>query len=224
MAFTAKIIPTEDGSHTLFHSELEENYHSKQGAIGESAYVYISNGLLPVLERLPSVSVLEIGFGTGLNAFLSLLEAEKHQKTISYTGIEMYPVPLDCITNLNYSNFFSEKERMLFLELHTSVWNTFHFLSNHFQVKKVAADFTRPTFEFAQFDLIYFDAFAPQKQPELWTKNQIDKLFNALKPGGILVSYCAQSQFKRTLKEIGFSVGTIKGFGRKREMTLARKD
>lgn len=208
-----------DGSSTLFLPEINETYHSRNGAITESQYVYIDNGLANCPG--PIVNILEFGFGTGLNALLSLRNAQKHGKTLAYTSVEKYPLPQDILRQINYGSKLNmdaawmELQRLSWGE--KQVWAALHTLF------KFEGDFRDIPFQPASFDLVYYDAFGPSKQAEVWQTDYLQVAFDALKTGGLLVTYCAQGQFKRNLKSLGFQVEAIKGPPGKLEMVLAKK-
>lgn len=214
---------TEDGSQSIFSEQYGVTYHSKFGAVTESAHVFIAAGLRykAVVQR--EIAILETGLGTGLNAFMTWLEAERRNLTIHYTGLEINLLPPEAVNSLDYPLALDCPGRADdFLRLHQCTWETKHVFSESFIFEKCRAGiehFTRPD----AFDLIYFDAFAPQAQPELWTEEVFRHMYESLKPEGVLVTYCAQGHFKRTLKKAGFSVERLQGPPGKREMTRALK-
>lgn len=215
---------TNDGSHTLFSAQYGVTYHSHFGAITESAHVFIAAGLRfkAVVQR--DIRILEAGFGTGLNAFMTWLEAERRNLQVSYTGLEINPLSAEDAADLNYPLLLNAPDRATdFHLLHRCEWEKAHPLSEHFVFEKRRT----PIEQFEQkdaFNLIYFDAFAPQAQPELWTDEVFARLFNSLRPEGALVTYCAQGEFKRSLKRAGFVVERLQGPPGKREMTRALKE
>ncbi|MFM7024275.1 MAG: tRNA (5-methylaminomethyl-2-thiouridine)(34)-methyltransferase MnmD [Flavobacteriales bacterium] len=212
------LIITNDGSHSLRVEELNETYHSIHGALQEARHVFLKEGFYQTEEE---VSILEIGFGTGLNAFITMLEAHKTVRKVNYTGIEKFPVSTDMIQALNYGQLLGEPE--WFDELHLLNWEMAVPVSDYFTLTKLQGDIA--TIDFAPaFHIIYFDAFAPDKQPEMWSKKVFAKMHEALLPGGILVTYCAKGQVKRDLKEVGFQVESVPGPPGKREMIRARKN
>jgi len=220
---------THDGSHTLYSPELNENYHSINGAVDESTHVFIEAGLKPVLQAKKGIYVLEVGFGTGLNAWLSACYVQKNypDSLVSYVALEPYPVPPEIIGQLNYtqapvSNSLSPM-RELYYQLHETPWETeTKVLYNQFHLRKfpVRLEEFKP---YWLFDLIFYDAFAPGKQPEMWEKSLFKSLYDKTVPGGTLVTYCAKGQFKRDLREIGWEVESLPGPTGKREMTRAIK-
>ena len=217
------LIVTADGSHSLFAEQYGVTYHSKYGAVTESAHVFIDAGLRYKAAVQPELAVLEVGFGTGLNAFMTWLEAERRNLRVRYTGIEAYPIDLKAAATLNYAEQLKAAERQRdFLRLHRCAWERETALSESFSLTK--RRIRLETFESpAAFDLIYFDAFAPQAQPELWTEAIFARLYAALRPEGALVTYCAKGEVKRTLKKVGFDVERLPGPPGKREMTRAER-
>ncbi|WP_313807045.1 tRNA (5-methylaminomethyl-2-thiouridine)(34)-methyltransferase MnmD [Flavobacterium sp.] len=215
------IIQTADGSSSLLVEDWGETYHSRHGAIQEAQHVFIQNGLS--LFEGQSVSVLEIGFGTGLNAFITLLEAEKNKQQIDYVGVEAYPIlkeeadKLNYVSQLDANQFVGEFEK-----LHSSEWSIKTVVSEHFSLTKRQQYFNEIT-DKNQFDLIYFDAFGFQYQPELWTVAIFEKMFHALKPEGVLVTYACRGPIKRAMQEVGFTTQKLKGPPGKREMLRAFK-
>jgi len=214
---------TQDGSHSIFAEQYGVSYHSKYGAITESLHVFIDAGLRFKAALKPELSILEVGFGTGLNAFLTWNEAERRNLHVRYVGIEAYPLPCDVAQTLNYAEQTNAPRGTSdFVRLHQCTWGRAVKLSDHFvlQKKHIRLEAFRPQ---ERFDLIYFDAFAPQSQPELWTERIMVLMYKALYPDGLLVTYCAKGDFKRTLKNVGFEVERLAGPPGKREMTRAWK-
>ncbi len=217
------LILTNDGSHSVYSETYGVTYHSRFGAVTESAHVFIAAGLRykAVVQR--EIAILETGFGTGLNAFMSWLEAERRNLQIRYVGLETMPVGPEEAQALNYTDLLGVPDRAAdFQTLHTCTWGEDHALSEHFHFRKEQTPIE--TFEAQEaFDVVYFDAFAPQAQPELWTVEVFGRMYRALRPEGVLVTYCAQGEFKRTLKQAGFQVERLQGPPGKREMTRATK-
>ena len=215
------IEPTADGSNTLFVPELNEHYHSIKGALTESEHIFIRMGV----EHHPSPSprVLEIGFGTGLNAFLTLLYADKTQRTVHYTSLERYPVAPELISHLGYPERICPEHAVDFYALHRAAWEEDIPLTPYFTLHKVQTDFT--TYDFPDaYDVVYFDAFAPEKQPEMWTQDLFARLYHSLRPRGILTTYCAKGIVRRTLQAVGFTVERLPGPPEgKREILRASK-
>ena len=217
------LFETQDGSHSLFSKEYGVSYHSKYGAIQETQHVFINAGLrLKAIEQT-EISILEIGFGTGLNAYMTIFESEKRGLTIDYVGVEAYPVSKEITQQLNYAKQVNQPEsQAIFDTIHDIEWDVPHSINEHFRLTKVNKRFEELDYV-SKFDLIYFDAFAPTSQPELWEIPLLTIMFNALKPNGVLVTYCAKGQFKRNLKAVGFTIEAIPGPPGKREMTRAIK-
>lgn len=222
-ATSPRIFETQDGSHSLFSEQHGVSYHSKYGAIQESQHVFMESGLYYKMTGSKSLSVLEIGLGTGLNAFMTLLEAEKHRIKINYTAAEAYPVSREEALQLNYPGLLDSKSwAAQFLSIHECEWGSSHPLSPHFTFTKLLSRFEALDFS-ENFDVIYFDAFAPTAQPELWEPPVMEIMYRALRPGGVMTTYCAKGSVKRTLKAIGFEIEALPGPPGKREMTRAVK-
>ncbi|MFO8234201.1 MAG: tRNA (5-methylaminomethyl-2-thiouridine)(34)-methyltransferase MnmD [Bacteroidales bacterium] len=215
-----KIITTEDGSHTLYQPELKEYYHSVHGAIQESKHVFIDNGLH--YTHIDPVNILEIGFGTGLNAILTCLDALQNQRLTDYTAIEKYPLDSEVIDQLNYTNFFDSQGAELFNTIHRAKWGTPKMITSLFSITKYRADFTGVDIS-GTYDIVFFDAFAPEKQPDMWSMENFSRLFLALNDKGVLVTYSAKGLVKRRLEEVGFRVVKLPGPPGKREMIRAEK-
>lgn len=216
-----QLIITADRSHTLFHPALNETYHSKGGAIGESQYVYIASGLEHIAATRDQINIFEFGFGTGLNALLTWMHAEKHQKAVYYDSVEKYPLGKEVYEQLNYGEQLNETKK--YSLLHSSAWNEEIILDPLFHFHKQALDIFDFPFPSSFYNLVYFDAFAPSKQAEVWAPLLLQKIHQSLKPGGILVTYCSQGQFKRDLKEVGFILEMLPGPFKKKEITRAIK-
>ena len=211
-----EIIITADGSHTLYVPELEEHYHSVNGAIQESMHVFINNGF--EITTANPVNILEIGFGTGLNAFLTLLKAEERNRKVFYTTIEKYSLPQSVTNVLNYET----DNRKLFRQIHHAPWNSYHTITPHFVIRKIETDATE-TIPEGKYDVIYFDAFAPDKQPEMWTKKIFEKIYAFTSISGVFVTYSAKGEVKRNLKLCGFNVELLPGPPGKRHIIRAIK-
>lgn len=217
------LFETQDGSHSIFSDQFGVSYHSKYGAIQETQHVFINAALRLKALLQKEIHILDIGFGTGLNAYMTLLEAVKRDLQIHYTAIEAFPISYQKATDLNYSTLLnSEAQHEDFLEMHEEDWEEAIEINEHFQFIKHLRKFEEIDFT-NQFDIIYFDAFAPNAQPELWEAELLGKMYQALKPEGVLVTYCAKGVVKRTLKAVGFEIESLKGPPGKREMTRAVK-
>ena len=216
-----KIIRTADGSHTIRIEEWNEQYHSMHGAVAESYHVFIKSGLRQLSQ--PSISILEMGFGTGLNAIITLAEALKSDLRVRYSTVEAHPVPKEEWQQLNYPEILkSESLREFFQKIHQANWEQWVSLCPEFQLRKLQLDI-REFDANDEFHLIYFDAFGYRVQPELWTEQLFEIMFRALKPGGILVTYAAKGLVRRTLQNVGFTVERLPGPPGKREMLRAVK-
>lgn len=216
-----EIITTLDGSTTIHLPELNESYHSKHGAIQEAYHVFIKNGLS--LFQRESVAILEIGFGTGLNALITYVEAEKNNQSIDYVGIEAYPVAFDEAMKMNYASELNTTHSVaVFQKMHECHWEEKQILSDHFSLLKRQQFFEVISDENA-FDLIYFDAFGFRVQPELWSLDIFKKMFTALKSEGVLVTYACRTSIKNAMKDAGFTVEKLPGAPGKREMLRASK-
>lgn len=221
-----KIALTEDGSSTIFNSSFNQHYHSIHGAISESQHVFMKMGWeFSTSLELPrnDLSILEIGFGTGLNAFLVLLEWEKEKnRRVTYTTLEAFPLEENKIVQLNYAEqLHVPAQQENFLKLHRTEWEIPVAIENGFSIlkKKIKLEDFIPAKN--SFDLVFFDAFSPEAQPELWTEEIFRKLYAGMKEGGILVTYCAKGQVRRNLIAAGFSVERLEGPPGKREMLRA---
>lgn len=217
-----KIIKTEDGSTTIHLVDWGECYHSKNGAIQEAYHVFINNGLSLVKEK--SVSILEMGFGTGLNAFVTLLESEQNDLRIDYVGIEAYPISDEEIQSLNYvEQLNAEKFKDEFSLMHNSEWGVKTKITENFTLTKRKQLF-QDIDDLNQYDIVYFDAFGYPFQPELWSEAIFVKMFNSIKEKGILVTYAARGVIKRAMQHAGFQVKKVPGPPGKREMFIAFKN
>lgn len=219
-----KLIITEDGSHSLYREDLKETYHSFHGAKGESMHVFIDQGLDYLREAgIKNVRVFEVGLGTGLNALLAANYASHHQVSVDYHSVEPIPVPKEIYNQLNYAS--NPEEAALLQKIHESDWEESIKIHEWFSLAKYEKrleDIKLHDFE-NSFDVIFFDAFAPGKQAELWRLENLELCFALLNPGGILTTYCAQGQFKRNLATAGFEVQTLKGALGKKEMVRGMK-
>ncbi len=219
-----KIITTSDGSHSLFNEELNETYHSVHGAIQESNHVFIQSGLHYFIEEFKpkNISILEIGFGTGLNALLTIKEAQQLPSlNFRYTTLEAFPLGEEVWSKLNYADELNLKDE--FNALHRVSWKEEHAIGSNFQFQKQHIKLQDVFLKPFSFDIIFFDAFAPNKQPELWEIDALRKVTEALNTDGVFVTYCAKGQLKRDLKSLGLVVQTISGPPGKKEMVRAVK-
>jgi len=242
-----KIITTADGSKTIHIEKWNEQYHSKHGAIQESNHVFIKNGLHHFyfeqchLERVTlslskrsrkvvsvtkefqqKISILEIGFGTGLNAFITCLETEKLKTNIDYVGVEAYPISSEEVSALNYAELISEKDSQIFIKLHETQWEVLNQITSKFTLTK-RKQFFEDIKDIEAFNIIYFDAFGAKIQPELWAEAIFKNMHNALKPKGVLVTYSAKGSVRRAMQAVGFTVERLEGPPGKREMLRATK-
>jgi len=215
-----EIRQTKDGSNTLYVPALNEHYHSVHGAWQESQHVFIKHGLEHVLAAKKDLKILEVGFGTGLNAILTFPFALARQAVIQYDTLEKFPLTEDVIAQLQYQKLILNPELYeVFLQMHSAPWNTPVELIPQFTLQKMHETLEAFAPPAAYYDVVYFDAFAPDKQPELWTDQLFAKLCKATRPGGVLVTYCAKGAFKRSLRAAGFAVEALPGPPGKREMT-----
>lgn len=219
-----EIRQTKDGSNTLYVPELNEHYHSVHGALQESQHVFIKHGLEHVLATKKDIKVLEVGFGTGLNAILTYPFALAQKAFIQYDSLEKFPLEKEVVAELGYNQAILNPELYeVFLQMHNATWNEPAKLIPYFTLQKIhetLEEFIAPS---SYYDIVYFDAFAPEKQPELWADAMFAKLYKAIRPGGVLVTYCAKGSFKRSLKAAGFTVEALPGPPGKREMTRGVK-
>ena len=216
-----KLEQTADGSYTLYVPELDEHYHSVKGALTESQHIFIDMGLKH--SSVPSPRILEIGLGTGLNCFLTFIASEETGRKIHYTGIERYPLKEEVIRTLDYPTLIGKGHDDAYFAIHQAAWEKDVPLSSSFTLHKIEGDFTQYTFE-GKYDIIYFDAFAPEKQPEMWDQSLFDSLYHVLNDGGILTTYCAKGIVRRMLQASGFMVERLPGPpGGKREILRATK-
>ncbi|MGV9003711.1 tRNA (5-methylaminomethyl-2-thiouridine)(34)-methyltransferase MnmD [Flavobacterium sp.] len=215
-----EIIQTKDGSTSIHIPEWNESYHSTNGAIQEANHVFIKNGLS--LFEGKSISVLEIGFGTGLNTLITYNETLKRNQQINYVAVEAYPISLEEAMAMNYPEKINPDLKDLYHILHTSEWNREIKLDANFTFQK-RKQFFEAIDDVKRFDLIYFDAFGYATQPELWTESIFHSMYNALKMNGILVTYACRSIIKNNMLSAGFSIEKLPGAPGKREMLRATK-
>ncbi len=215
------LIITSDGSSSIHIPEWDESYHSIHGAVQEAYHVFIKSGLEYIEEK--NIAILEIGLGTGLNCFITFLEAQKNNLIIDYTGIEAYPINQNERKHLNYvSELKAENHQGIFDNIHDSNWDKKNRLSTNFSFTKCQKKFQEISSE-NDFNLIFFDAFGPKVQPELWTEALFQKMYNSLQPYGVLVTYSAKGSVRRAMQKVGFKVEKLSGPPGKREMLRAVK-
>lgn len=217
-----KLIVTADGSHSFYLEEMDEHYHSKHGSVKESKHIFIGAGLEPLLQTTKSLKILEVGMGTGLNVWLSALALKGSNTKVFYTAVEAYPLALSEIENINYPKLLGEGRELL-NQIHQTEWEVPNELSDELVLLKRKTKLQELKFE-QQYDLVYFDAFAPEKQPELWEEAVFKKVFDAMNVRGVLVTYCVKGVIRRRLQALGFKVEKLPGpTGGKREMLRAEK-
>tara|TARA_R110002020_G_scaffold293535_5_gene509090 strand:- start:11534 stop:12220 length:687 start_codon:yes stop_codon:yes gene_type:complete len=220
-----KIVKTADGSTTIQITEWNEQYHSMHGAIQEAQHVFLKTGLDHFISKsaLEQLNILEIGFGTGLNAFLTCIAADDKSIVINYEGVEAFPVSAEEIAQLNYIELTGEnKYEKAFAKMHAAAWGESEEITTNFNLKKRHQTFETITDQ-DQHHLIYFDAFGARVQPELWEENIFKLMFTALKNGGVLVTYAAKGSVRRAMQSVGFLVERLPGPPGKREMLRATK-
>lgn len=218
-----EVISTGDGSHSLLNKQLNETYHSRHGAVQESNHVFLKNGLDFFCERTSqdSIHVFEVGFGTGLNAWLTGVRSLETGKRIRYTSLETFPLPAELWHQLNYA--FGNDTQELFTKIHETEWEKEVQLLPTFSLKKVKQEVQLFQFDPSSVDVVFFDAFAPNKQPELWELHVLEKIVYAMSSDSVFVTYCAKGQLKRDLKALGLTVETLPGPPGKKEMVRALK-
>jgi tRNA U34 5-methylaminomethyl-2-thiouridine-forming methyltransferase MnmC len=218
------IITTADGSKTIQIEEWNEQYHSVHGAIQEAKHVFIKHGLLFFKEMHPKtqpIHILEIGFGTGLNAYLTLLQSSETQTKIQYVGVEAFPVIAEEINQLNYVEEL-KTDAKLFSKLHDTSWETEQDITGDFKLTKQKKEFKNIK-DTNTYNIIYFDAFGARVQPELWTESIFQKMYDALQVDGVLVTYAAKGSVRRAMQAVGFKVEKLPGPPGKREMLRGTK-
>lgn len=209
---------TKDGSQTIYIPELDEHYHSTNGAIQEAMIVYLEAGLNYCKKE--EINILEIGFGTGLNAFLTMHESAKK---INYTSLELYPISQEEYNILDHYKFVENGSKDLFFMMHEAEWNQFTPITDKFNLRKIHTDMTQHIYD-DKYDVVYFDAFAPDVQSHLWTEEVFQKIYDAMNNDGILTTYCVKGIVKRALKACGFRIEKLPGAAGKREMLRAIKE
>jgi tRNA U34 5-methylaminomethyl-2-thiouridine-forming methyltransferase MnmC len=218
-----ELIVTADGSHTVFLPEMNVTYHSRFGAVQESAHVFIKAGLHEAMKAKRELSIFEMGFGTGLNALLSYADAEKFNLQITYHALEAYPLDDSIVSALNYETLPLDKpEKSILQKMHAAPFGKATRLGNHFyltRIKGLLQDFETDS----KYDVVYFDAFAPDIQPELWTEEIFIKIFSLMHNGACLVTYCSKGSARRAMKAAGLTVTKLPGPPGKWEMVRAYK-
>lgn len=213
---------TEDGSHTIYLPEMDEHYHSVHGAIQESLHIYIEQGLLKTDKK--EISLLEIGFGTGLNAFLTFCFSQNKNLTINYFSIEKYPLTEKEYLQLNYPQQIFPENRFVFDQLQRAEWNSWVEITPEFRILKLNADLLTLDFDpDLRFDLVYYDTFAPGKQPEMWTDELLQKVSSTVNANGLFLTYCAKGSVRRALTSAGFLMERIPGPSGKKEILRGKK-
>ena len=211
---------TDDGFTTLFSSEFNQYYHSVRGALDETQRVYIELGLLAKMQEAKAITILELGFGTGLNALMTALEAEKNQLQVHYTSLEPFPISEGDVKLLNFQNGLGTD---LIQKIHQANWGESINITPYFTLKKVQT--TLQTFkEDTTFDVVYYDAFAPSSQPELWTAEIFAHVATLMKKGAFLTTYCSKTVVRRAMEQAGFKVEKHSGIWGKREVVRAIKE
>jgi len=219
-----RIITTEDGSHTIYNEQLNEIYHSKFGAVAESMHVYIDYGFKPAMRNFNTLKILEIGFGTGLNTFLTFLENRQWKNRIEYTALEPYPISPLVYKQLNYPEVLPDKQyRNLFLMLHEMAFYEKVDIDSEFSLFKSGDKIEKADLPYNTYHLVYFDAFAPDVQPELWTSEIFKKIYKSMQKNGLLLTYSSRGWVKRNMQEAGFGIEKLPGPRGKREIIRAIK-
>jgi len=216
-----KLVLSEDGSHTLFSQTVYEHYHSTFGAMQESKHVFILTGLDYAGQNSSSINLLEVGFGTGLNALLAMQWAIVHKIPIKYTGLEAYPISREMVEELNYPELLN-LDKDIFLKMHFDSAERIE-LSNFFSIQLLIDRIKEIKLPEEYFDVVFFDAFSPDVQPEMWSEEIFQKLATAMKSGGVLTTYSTKGTVKRALKKINFKVEKLAGPKGKREILRAQK-
>ena len=218
-----ELVLTQDGSYTLFSRDHGVTYHSRYGAIQESNHVFIASGLLPMLKITDRIKILEVGFGTGLNVLLTWLNTkEKTNINIDYHSFDIFPLPENILNACTYREILHIPAEVA-NKILTSGWDYQIKVDNFFELKKYFKDILSEPLPQNFFNIVYFDAFSPESQPELWSNFIFEKIYAAMENGGHLVTYCAKGEVKRTLKKIGFTLESLPGPPGKREITRATK-
>lgn len=222
-----KIITTKDGSHSIYLPHLDEHYHSVHGSIQESEHVFIKNGLCSYAREHnvnSIIKIFEVGLGTGLNALLTYLWAKGNNFLIDYFSIEAFPLDIKVIEKLNYPQLLGKKEALpCFNKIHQNMCDEMTTLDDCFNLLKINQDIFTYTFPENYFDILYYDAFGPRAQPEMWEFDILKKVTQSLRQNGRFVTYCAQGKLKRNLRSLDLEVITLEGPPGKREMIVGIK-
>lgn len=213
-----KLIKTEDGSHTLYSEQYHAHYHSLRGALQESLHIFIENGYCFIDKN--EINILEVGFGTGLNAALTASKAESIGRTTKYTGIELHPPSELTLSEINYATILSQEDSLNWKKITHAKWNDVIQINSFFSIIKIQDDFIKYNI-CNLFDIVYFDAFAPDDQPEIWSESIFEKIYTNTNPGGILVTYCSKGIVKQALRKAGFKVERLAGPAGKRHILRA---
>ncbi len=219
------LLTTTDGSHTIYVPSIDECYHSSNGAMQESMHIFIKTALHT--HTKPELTVFEVGFGTGLNALLTLLDARQRGVSVNYIAVELYPVEVELAQELNYPTVVNELYACTqddFMNLHRAPWNVPQQITPHFSLTKIQGDFNTISLGENAFDVVYFDAFSPEKQGEMWTEQNMQRIYNACQPHAVLSTYCAKGVVRRSLQSVGFTVERLPGPPGKREILRATKN
>jgi tRNA U34 5-methylaminomethyl-2-thiouridine-forming methyltransferase MnmC len=217
-----ELIVTSDGSHSLLNTSLDETYHSRHGALQESLHVFIKHGLHFFEEKNPSkISILEIGFGTGLNALLTAQDVIHKPVQVEYTSLEAFPVEEEIWSQLNYAD--TEDSKQVFNRLHKASWSKPELIQSNFILTKLHTTLQQVDLSSSSFDVVFYDAFAPNKQPEMWELPMLQKVVERLSSNGVFVTYCAKGQLKRDLRSLGLNVESLQGPPGKKEMIRATR-
>jgi len=214
------LVTTADGSSSIYIPEMDEHYHSSNGAIQEALHVFLKYGINQAEKG--DLKIFELGFGTGLNALIAMIHSSSERR-INYHSIEAYPIDNELIKGVNYCDLLGAKYQVVFDEMHHCAWGKEQEVTANFILKKIHAKIQDYELKENFYDIIFYDAFGPRAQSEMWQLAILEKMFKGLKVGGKLVTYCAQGQFKRNLKTLGFVVKAFPGPPGKREMTVGEK-
>jgi tRNA U34 5-methylaminomethyl-2-thiouridine-forming methyltransferase MnmC len=222
--FETELIETSDGSHTLKLKGIDEQYHSTKGALQESRHVFLNAGFMAMDSSITPVRILEVGFGTGLNALITARNAIINKKQVFYEAMEPYPVAPEVILRLNYYNFFEERwMEDIFKDIHTTYTESFKNIHDHFFMRVKREKIQSAILPANHFNLVYFDAFGPDTQPEMWTQDVFELISNSMMTGAVLVTYCSKGSVRRAMQAAGLEVHKIPGPPGKREISRAYK-